>query len=236
MPADVVRQQTGDLGAQRFSIAKRNENAAPVAQELLGVPVGCRYDCLSQSKTVRQRARRHLGFIEIGSRVDVAHRNEVQQRGLIHELVEKNDMIFDAESLHARRQAFAIGLALLPHQLRMSSAKNDIDGIRARFNDFRHGIEHDLDAFVRRQETEGQNDHLSGEVEFGLGVMCFEEREIRYSVRYDLNLASWHVVNGTEEFVAFFRHDDDFCRNVHDPTHHVVLALPSVWRAPYAVS
>ena len=35
-----------------------------------------------------------------------------------------------------------------------------------------------------------------GEVEFGLGVMWFEERKIRYSVRYDLDLASWHVMNG----------------------------------------
>ena len=96
----------------------------------------------------------------------------------------------------------------------MRGAKNDIDGIRARFDDFRHGIEHDLDAFVRRQQTEGQDDHFSGEIEFGLGVMRFEEREIRYSVRYDLNLAGWHVMNGTEEFVAFFRHDDDFRRNV----------------------
>ena len=53
--------------------------------------------------------------------------------------------------------------------------------------------------------------------------MWFEEREIRYSVRYDLDLASRHVMNGTEEFVALFRHDDDFCRNVDDPTHHVAL-------------
>src|SRR6202043_2600780 len=85
------------------------------------------------------------------------------------------------------------------------------------------GIEHDLDAFVRRQQTEGQNDHLSAEIEFCLGVIGFEEWEIRYPVRYDLNLAGWHVVDGTEEFVALFRHDDDFCRNVQDPVHHVAL-------------
>src|SRR5271170_2470545 len=52
MTADVVRQQTGDLGAQGPGIPKRNQYAAPVAQQLLGVPVGCRYDCLSQSEAV----------------------------------------------------------------------------------------------------------------------------------------------------------------------------------------
>src|SRR5208282_1540079 len=115
MPANVVRQQAGDFDAQSFGVAKRNQDAEPAAQQLLGVPVGCRYDCLAQSETVSERARCHLRFIEIGSRIDVAHRNEVQQCGLIHELVEKNDMVFDAEILHARRQTVAIGLALLPH-------------------------------------------------------------------------------------------------------------------------
>src|SRR5271169_5102213 len=132
-------------------------------------------------------------------------------------------MIFDAEGTRTRRETFAMCLALLLHQLRMGSAKNDIDGVRAGFDDFWHGIEHDLNAFIWRQETEGQNDHLSGEVEFGLGVMWFEEWKIRYSVRYDLDFACWHVMNGTEKFMACFRHDDDFCRNVYDPTHHVML-------------
>src|SRR5271170_1484137 len=104
-------------------------------------------------------------------------------------------MIFDAEAAHARRQTVAIDLALLPYQLRMSSAKNDIDGVRAGFDDFWHGIEHDLNAFIWRQETEGQDDHLSGEVEFGLGMMWFKKRKIGYSVRYDLNLARWHGMN-----------------------------------------
>ena len=92
----------------------------------------------------------------------------------------------------------AIGLALLAHKVRMSSAKNDIDGVRAGFDDSRHGIEHGLDAFVWRQEAESQNDHLSGEAEFRLGVMRFEKREVGYSVRYDLNLVepARHARNG----------------------------------------
>src|SRR5665213_3527805 len=47
MPAEVVRQQTSNFGAQSFDITERNQNTAPVAQKLLGVPVGCRYDRLS---------------------------------------------------------------------------------------------------------------------------------------------------------------------------------------------
>src|SRR6266853_5741512 len=102
-------------------------------------------------------------------------------------------MILDAERVHARRQAFAIGLALIPHKVGMGSAQNDIDGIRAGFDDSGHGIDHCLDTLARRQETERQNDGLSSKAAFRFGVMRFEERKVGYSVRYDLDLASRHV-------------------------------------------
>ena len=58
---------------------------------------------------------------------------------------------------------------------------------------------------------------------FRLRVMRLEKREVGYSVRYDVDLASWHVMNGTEKFASFFRHDDDLRRNIDDLSHHVVL-------------
>ena len=30
-------------------------------------------------------------------------------------------------------------------------------------------------------------------------------------------------MNGTEEFLAFFRHNDEFRRHIDDPPHHVAL-------------
>ena len=71
-------------------------------------------------------------------------------------------------SARARDQAVAIGLALIAHEIRMGRAENDIDGVRAGFDDFRHGIDHGLDALARRQQAERQDDGLSGEAEFAL--------------------------------------------------------------------
>ena len=122
--------KAGNLAADGFGIAKRNQNATPVTQQFLGVPVRRRYDRLSQPEAVGERARRHLGFIEIGRHIDVAHRNEIQQRGLVDELVEEDDVVLDAELPHARRQAVAIGLALMTHEIRMGRAEDDIDGVR----------------------------------------------------------------------------------------------------------
>ena len=60
MTADVVGQQTGNLAAGCLGIAKRNQNAPPVSQQFLGVPVRRRYDGLSQTEAVGERARCHL--------------------------------------------------------------------------------------------------------------------------------------------------------------------------------
>ena len=212
-----------DLGAQGLGIAEGNQNAAAVSQQLLGVPVGRRYDGLSQPEAVGERAGRHLGFVQVGRHIDVAHGDEVEQRGLVHELIEEDDMIADAEVLHARRQALAIGLALMPHEIGMGRAQDDIDGVRAGFDDPRHGIEHDLDALVGRQKTERQDHRLSGEAEFCLGVMRFEKRDVGDAVRDDLDLARRHVMHRAQELVAFLRHDDELGRRVDDLAHHVVL-------------
>ena len=195
MTADVVCQQGRNLAADGFGIPKGNQNAVPVAQQFLGVPVRRRYDRLSQSKAVGERARRHLGFVEIGRYIDVAHRNEIQKRGLLDKLVEEDDMILDAELAHAGRQAIAIGFALLTHKVRVGRAENDIDSVGARFDDPRHGIEHGLDALVRRQKPERKNDGLSGKAEFRLGIMRFTKRQVRDTVRYDLDFVGRHIMH-----------------------------------------
>src|SRR5712691_6424182 len=132
-------------------------------------------------------------------------------------------MVLNAKLSHTRRQGLAIGLALMSNQVRMGCTKNDIDCVRTGFDDFRHGIDHSLVAFTWREKAERENDRLSAETEFCLGVMRFEEREIRYSVRYDLNLRIWGIIDETKEFAAFFCHDNDLGRSIDDPTHHVAL-------------
>src|SRR5271154_3010327 len=53
--------------------------------------------------------------------------------------------------------------------------------------------------------------------------MRFEEWEVWYAVRYDLDLTGCHVMNGEEKFAALFCHDYDFRRTIDDLTHHIAL-------------
>ncbi len=135
LPPRIVRHQAGDLGADGRRVAERNENAASVREQFARMPIRRGDDRFPQSKTIGQCARRHLRLVEIGRDVDVAHRNEAEQRCAIDELIEKHDMLFDAESTHPRDKALAIGLALIPDKVGMGRAKNDIDGVGAAFQD-----------------------------------------------------------------------------------------------------
>ncbi len=98
----------------------------------------------------------------------------------------------------------------MPDEVRMSSAQDDIDRVRAGFDDVGHRIDHRLDALARRQQAERQNDRFSGVAELRLGVMRLQKREIRYTVRYDLDLGSWSVMHGSQQLLALFCHDDYF--------------------------
>ena len=100
-------------------------------------------------RTLMENIPIHVYLKDLDSRFIVVSESKARRDGMESAaMVGKTD--FDAKVPHARRQAVAIGLALLPHQLRMSGAKNDVTGVWARFDDFGHRVEHGINAFVWR--------------------------------------------------------------------------------------
>ena len=91
----------------------------------------------------------------------------------------------------------------------MGGAENDVNRIRPAFQNRRHGIDHDLDALVGREQTERQNDRSVAEPELGFGSVWLEEFKLRNAVRDDFDLFVGHLVNGAQQFAALFGHDDD---------------------------
>ena len=90
--------------------------------------------------------------------------------GLIDELIEEYDVALDTEFLHARHKALAVGLALIPDEIGVRRAQNDIDRIGTALQDRRHRVDHDFDALVGRKQAEGQDDGPAAEAEPGLGL------------------------------------------------------------------
>ena len=135
----------------------------------------------------------------------------------------KDDAVLDAELARPQHQALAIGFALVAQKVRMRCSEHHVDGARAGLDDPRHGVDHGLDALVRREEAEGQNDGLSAEPEFRLGGVRLHEGTIGYSVRDDLDLVGRLGMRGQQDLATFLRHDDDLRRNADDLAHHVAL-------------
>src|SRR5579862_3977321 len=94
--AGIVGEQIRDFPADGVRITERHEYSPTVRQQLLRVPIRSRHHRFAQAKTVGQSAGGHLSYFEIGGNVHIAHGNEVNQRLLVDELVEKYDMVFHA--------------------------------------------------------------------------------------------------------------------------------------------
>src|SRR3981189_169858 len=108
----IVCEQVCDFAADGVGIAERHEQPSTSCQQLLRVPIRSRHHRFPKAKTVGQGAGGHLRYFEIRGNVHIAHRYEVNQRLLIDELVEKYNMVFDAELPHAGLQTLAVGFPL----------------------------------------------------------------------------------------------------------------------------
>ena len=95
------------------------------------MPIRRRDNLLAEAEAVGQSARCHLHRVQVGGNVDVAHRDETEQRCLVNELVQEYDVVVYAELASARDKAFAIGLPLIADEIGMGRAKDDIDGVGA---------------------------------------------------------------------------------------------------------
>ena len=146
-----------------------------------------------------------------------------QQRGLIDKLVEEHHMVFDAEFAHPRGQALAIGLALVSNQIGMRRTEHDIDRIRTPFQYRRHGVDHDFDALVGRQQAEGQNDRSPCKSEPGLGGVRRDERDVGYAVGNDLDLVIRYPIDAAQQFASLMGHHDDLRGRLDDSLHDGAL-------------
>src|ERR1700744_3755046 len=107
-----------------------------------------RDDRLAGAKAIGQRARRHLGLVQIGRDVNIAHRDEAEQRCLVDELIEEGDMFVYAELSRPQDEALAVRLALLSDEVRMCRAQHDIYGVWPAAEGRRHLVDDIFDPLV----------------------------------------------------------------------------------------
>ena len=132
-------------------------------------------------------------------------------------------MVLDTEFPHARHKALAVDLALIPDEMGVRRPQNDIHRVWTALQDQGHGVDHDFDALAGRKKAERQDDWLAAEAEPGLRLVRLDEGKVGNTVRNDLNLFRRNPVYVTQQPAAFFRHDDDPRRRIHDPVQNIAV-------------
>ena len=166
----VVGQEIADGDADGIGIAIRHQHAPVVRQHLARVDVGRRDDGAARSHRVGQRARGALFGIQVGRDVDIGGAEELVQLVLFDEAVVEHHVLVDAELSGPRFEHQTIGLALGILHVRMGGAQHDVDRGRAARHDRRQRVDHVLDALVRREQPERQQDHPSLDAEATLAL------------------------------------------------------------------
>ncbi len=91
----------------------------------------------------------------------------------------------------------------------MGGAEYHVHRTRPASQDLRHGIDHDLDALVRRQQAEGQDDRSAGEAQLQLRDRGVLERCIWNSVRNDVDLLRRNAVDRMQQIASLLCHHHD---------------------------
>ena len=167
-PLRVVVEQAGDLARDGPGVSPRDEDAAPVGEELLRVRIRRRDDGLSGADRVRERARRDLLRLEVGRDVDIGAGEKFGELTVAHEAVVEDHARRDAEALRAALEHEPIRLAVLLSHVRVRRAEHDVDGVRVSREDRGQRVDHVLDPLVRGEQSERQDDRLPFDAELVL--------------------------------------------------------------------
>jgi hypothetical protein len=116
----------------------------------------------------------------------------------------------DPERTRSLFEHDAIHLTLTLLDVWVCSTEQHIGHVRMTLHDFRQGVDHVLNAFVRREQAECQNHAASFEPE---AVLARRRCWKRWNpVGDEIDLLSRHAVDLAQQLPTTFAHDDDSFR------------------------
>lgn len=217
----VVAQQAAHLAGDGSGISPRDQDAAPVGEQLAGVAVRRRDDGPARAHRVRERSGRDLLRLEVGRDVDVRGGQVVGELALADEAVVEDHVRVHAEAARAALEHDAVRLAVVLLDVRVRRAQDHVDRVRVVPQDVRERVDDVLDALVRRQQAEGEDDRFALDAEQLLAA--WQERQAGDSVGDAIDAPLGHAVNLAQQRRGVITHDDDALGEAHDLVHHAAL-------------
>ena len=134
-------------------------------------------------------------FARIGSDVHVARLQVLQEVGKAEILVDETHVRADAQRFGHFDQALPVDFALLPLDLRVGGADDQINGLGTSGDDPRHGLNHVFQPLAATDQSESANHPPAGESQPRLVRAVALIRNLRHSVGNHPHLRPRHVVD-----------------------------------------
>ncbi len=225
-----VAEELDDGGRDGGGITERDEFAAAIGEQFLGVPVRGGDDRVAEAKGVGEGAGGDLGFAKVRSEVNIGGADETHQLFEFDEAVEEDDMLLDAEIGGETFEAPAIGLAFVADQVGVGLAEDDVHDVGEFANDVGEGAEGVFNAFVWREEAKGQEDLFSGDGEFVFVVVGIGERDVGNAMRDEVYLFHGGAKDLVEQLAALLGHDDEAGGEANQFAHDAALLGAGVFK------
>ena len=196
--------------AQRRVVLERKQVAPPAREKLLRVPIRSGHHGRSGPHRIGQRTARDLCLVEVGRHEDVRRLQVLAQLAGRYELAAKRDVLAHAELLGLALEHGSIGLALLPQNGGMRGAHHEVDEIGEVTHHRGQRANHGLDAFVRAQQAERQQQAALRDAELRLerlliGVAIHHGN----AVRNDPHVLAADAVRAREQVPSHLAHDHE---------------------------
>ena len=204
----LVGEQGTDFAGHRGGIAEGDEDTGPLCQQFGGVPVRGRDHRFAGPEAVRERARGDLGLVEVGSDVDIGRADVFAQFLVGHVAVDEADAIFHADAAGHALELQAVAFAFLADEVRVGGAEHDVNESRVIADDVGQGADDIFDAFVRREQAEGEHDRTPGDFKLVLVKARIGEAGVGNAVRDDGDFRVGDAVEAGQHAAGALGHDD----------------------------
>ena len=174
------------------------------------MPIGSRDHGLARSETICQRTGCDLGLVEIGSEIDIRRTNKLAEFGIFDVAVYEHHIPLHPQVACKLLERFSVTFSILAHKVGMRRAEDNVNNVGMLLNDLGQGSDGVLDAFSRREETEGEKDRTPCHAKVIFIKIRICKRNVRNSVRDNRDFFFRDSMNIAQHFRTVIRHHNKF--------------------------
>src|SRR5579863_6385799 len=170
------------------------------------MPIRRRDHGLARAKRISECSRGNLGFLQIRSNVKIRRPDELGEFLQFYKAVVKDDILFEVFVSYNSLEAEAVSFASSAELVGVSASQHDIGEIGKLRHHLLECMKHVLNPFIRREQSERQQNLPSVYGELALVEIRSNEWHIRNTMRDEIDYGLRSVVHLLQDDSCPLRH------------------------------